>query len=589
MLYPINNTLSANPGQRPPERTSDGGSLNSGNYSSNLPNSMLICPPADITRVYLPDILRINDPNLHPDDRALIIRYANCRNENDRKMVLNLIYQKIAELGNLELSTYDGKRDDSQSKIALRINSLLWALAVVLGEKKVKGLQKRAAKAVFEGAKTWFTPDNLRKIEEITSWDDDKLKAQLAVSADLYNYAPFGSESKRNLYVFDKILNYFAAAERDLSYKEKSMYLFARTLPDTSKIAFEQFYKRIDHYSTLQNYPDKSCILQQKNCYMEEIVRIIDQYIAISDPLTRATLESILDQYLQFAQDIGMTRQELDDIARPLRHQGLGRKISLAEIKELGFIELSPADLPAQTQEILKRHGYWDRVSRALKITLVHQAFLSPLVAEVFWGAHATNKFAGLITVDVQEEGESNRIISEEELALCLTHEATHLSWFYENYDKPRKLMPTPNERAAFVVQADLGRKMLREGIKDPVVRDKIIQAVAEAEICVENADYILSQTVPEFPDEYLYRNAQGELDRIDLSIYPSKIGKPPTEEELRAFEQALGRGKLPNIEVWPVTPGKTPDGQVMTLWDCFVQFRYTLRFDKVAREFRPR
>ena len=292
----------------------------------------------------------------------------------------------------------------------------------------------------------------------------------------------------------------------------------------------------------VKDSPEKVDNLKAKPFYLQKVKSLIDDYLKERKWKKKSTLQDMLACYFFFSYDLGVTLNELKSLIEPLRPKKRRKPVTMKEIRRKRYLSVQPDDLPAETVRTFKELGFWEVLSQAVRINLVHD-INSDSFSRSTGGAEGHVTIPGVITIDTIDEV-AGEMISGEKLDVILGHEAAHVDWYFEHYDKPDLLRTTPNERNAYLLESRLeralfARKLEQEG-QDPKDLVNLAYLILYSSKMVKNANKILG-----YPDDDF--NVETEIvfsgEKPDLDIYPAYItsGNPVGMGEVEPLFKSFG------------------------------------------------
>lgn len=527
------------------------------------------------------ELARRANPDLDQDEHKLIYLYQSAKTNNSRLAALKKITDQFKILAKNEIEGYDGWVSTSRSPALKRIYAFWWALTSVIIDEDSENVDQYLAGYNLEISKDYIkTFDELRG--DLAGSDDRKEKKRQILndleqylvarpetikesllankeilldiiedSSCLLSKAPLG-EDKIQAYRFNRVLSDIALVV-GITDKEIGLRILTSSLPKYEGI--EDHYQCLTDISNAKESPERVDNYTNSKNLMDMIMEVYletlnarGKYTADPTPGKQqrySSLELLLGQYISFASDFGISKEELEeDLIQnaPVRE----KPATLDEARMKGIVIVAPNALPSGLQKMLKdtevpkdikhylgksgKYTYFDMVKDNVRtINLVHGIKESDTLLNTVGqeGGHAVPCLKN-IWIDV--DGLPDWFLAE-----VIIHETDHVITFWKYYDQPEYQRSTPTERHAYLTGARFlenyiennQSKLNREEkyrMAQTILSDYETGLAANPPLKLDTGDPTLEMTVPDRAEER------------DLDTYPTNLSASYKEEMDKLF-----------------------------------------------------
>ncbi|OGC18957.1 hypothetical protein A2310_05965 [candidate division WOR-1 bacterium RIFOXYB2_FULL_37_13] len=426
------------------------------------------------------EIARRINPELKPEDHALIFEFENAKDAKTKNAAAEKTYQRVGQLAKNEIDNYDGFVSTSKSAALKRLNAFWWALDCILLNADAKKVDQKLGEIASKATINYrnllndfsflynsdFTINRklslLNKLKRNTPILPQERPILTSIIEDAsfdLSRAPLGSQAKINAYrrlcVLTNIALSMGISDSEINARMEKTSMPGIDLKREHEF-FAKFGEAVSSPEKTDDYAVRADVLEQIDRVAQSCNKAKASYFA--NPTTQSqeifkSTEILLATYISIALEVGFSYEQIRSLLStdnifdpPARNTGF----SLNEVKTKGAVELSPLDLPAEVTAILKELDVYDNICEDVTgIYFTNE--INSKVAERTMGGAGGEAIPYIRKIWIDSLTPEGTIESPQMLAMVIIHEWLHVKWEIDNQNNKELLRSLPNERNSFL------------------------------------------------------------------------------------------------------------------------------------------
>jgi hypothetical protein len=528
------------------------------NKQGSLKLLLEVCVVYGIKSKIIEQITGVASKDLLPADRKMAVELLLFGGGKDAGK--KAVVKRIAEADKKTIFNYDGIHDRSASADGKSVSALRLVVTSELDgwlEERVADMvlaDPRSQKLLYSDNELHGQLDDLSIVLRYMRTNGVDRKSEEAYNQEIKSIiiymnrlkarsyeAPVGSKEKITASNEARLLGNFLM-QMNVAQTTITAYEMILNIPFYNKIDYQGYMDRSVAFSDAASPLCKADRAKMRPFFINKLKEMVHEINLTNDQEKKCALITILHLYSQYLASFSVTIQEYTDILRGVNASGLGRQLTMQDLKDHKLMFIRPQDLPLSVIDNLRLVGSWETISRLPFIILTHNIGLSILDKMGSFRAAGTAQCGIIVTLDTYDESIED-VPSAEELAQVLAHEGAHVKWFIRNFRDETLLKSTLDERNAFLTGMFATVTMLR-GLQERHLRSNeevdakmvsLSYVLAQTRIAVMNANKVLGYPALDLTYRWDIKDPE-----IDMDVYPSLAFKDIDGEEMGMYLKDL-------------------------------------------------